>query len=385
MSLNFSRRRFVKITAATAGLTVGSAFLGGCAASSASSASASASTAAASASTAASTAASSASSASKGHHGKGVPKYRAAMNKAGKIDTAPDESEALAKFVVVSDTHLSFTYTPYIDRIQNMFEDIAEFCPDNDAIIVNGDITNTGALDEYEKFAELATASGFTYPDDFVLVIGNHDQYDASDGTRGPGNLTNLFRQQAGITDQIHPYYDRTINGVHLIMMGPDHYPESSWEKFGISSDEVDWLDELVNADLKNEQLSLVFMHEPLYQTVRNTEPGDWGHEWSLSDEDNENLHECIRKHPNVIFFTGHTHALPDVVQLETDEPLYVGTGSVAYCIDDVDDDSTGNADIDEYGSLGWEVTVWTTCIRFRLRDFVNHTYSDVEGGIYQF
>ena len=306
------------------------------------------------------------------------------MNKASKVDTTPDETEALAKFIVVSDSHLSFTYTDYIDRVKNMFEDIAEFCPDYDAIVVNGDITNSGTLEEYEKFAELAEAVGIKYPDDFMLVIGNHDQYDSSE-TRGPGNLTNLFREQAGIADQIHPYYDRTINGVHLIAMGPDHYPDNGWDKFGVSEGEIEWLDNLVDADLANEQLSLVFMHEPLYQTVRNTEPGDWGHEWSLSDEDNYNLHDCIKKHPNVIFFTGHTHAMPDIVQLETDEPLYVGTGSIAYCVDNIEDDASGNADISEYGSLGWEVTVWTTCIRFRLRDFINREYTDVEGGIYQF
>lgn len=371
-----TRRRFVKASAAAAGLAAGSALLGACSSSSPSSA--------ASTSAAASSQASSAAS-SGGHHGKGAPRFRQAMNKASKVDTTPDESEALAKFIVVSDVHLSFEYQDYIDRTQNMFEDIAEFCPDNDAIIVNGDITNSGTLEEYEKFAELAEASGFSYPDDFVLVIGNHDQYNSSEGTDKVPNLTDLFRQQAGISDQIHPYYDRTVNGVHLVIMGPDHYPDDGWDKFGISSNEIEWLDELINADLENEQLSFVFMHEPLYETVRNTEPGDWGHEWSLSDEDNENLHECIRKHPNVIFFTGHTHAMPDTVQLEADEPLYVGTGSVAYCVDDVDDDSTGNADISTYGSYGWEVTVWTTCVRFRLRDFIKREYSTVEGAIYEF
>ena len=383
MGSEITRRKFLKVSASAAGLAAGSVLLAGCTTTSA--ASTSASTASASISAAASSAAAaSASSGPIGHHGKGAPMFQRAMNKATKVDTAPDEAEALAKFVVVSDSHLSFTYPVYIDRIQNMFEDIAEFCPDNDAIIVNGDITNTGSQEEYDKFAELAEAAGFSYPEDFVLVIGNHDQYDPSEINK-PGNLTDLFRQQAGIADQIHPYYDRTINGVHLIMMGPDHYPDVAWDKFGISNGEIEWLDELVDADLRNEQLSLVFMHEPLYQTVRNTEPGDWGHAWSLSDEDNENLHECIKRHPNIIFFTGHTHALPDIVQLETDEPLYVGTGSVAYCVDDVDDDTSGNADIDEYGSLGWEVTIWTTCIRFRLRDFLKHEYTDVEGGIYQF
>ena len=248
MGSEITRRKFFKVSASAAGLAAGSVLLAGCTTTSA--ASTSASTASASISAAASSAAAaSASSGSIGHHGKGAPMFQRAMNKATKVDTAPDEAEALAKFVVVSDSHLSFTYTAYIDRIQNMFEDIAEFCPDNDAIIVNGDITNTGSQEEYDKFAELAEASGFTYPDDFVLVIGNHDQYDSSDGSRGPGNLTDLFRQQAGISDQIHPYYDRTINGVHLIMMGPDHYPDTAWDKFGVSSGEIEWLDELRPTD----------------------------------------------------------------------------------------------------------------------------------------
>ena len=359
-----TRRRFVGAMAVATGLTAGQVLLSGCSANSTTSTT---------------------EATEKGHVANGAPQYQDAMNRASKIDAAPDDSEALAKFIVVSDTHLSLSYQPYIDRVQNMFEDIAEFCPDNDAIIVVGDITDSGYAEQYEKFAELAEASGFSYPEDFVLVIGNHDQYDSTEGAESAPNLTDLFREQAGIADQVHPYYDRTINGVHLIVMGPDSYPDDSWLKFGISDEQIEWVDGMLDADLDNGVLSLVFMHEPLYQTVRNTEPGDFGHEWSLSDEDNDNLHDCLKKHPNVIFFTGHTHALPDTVQLDDEEPLYVGTGSVAYCIDDASDDFSGDGEIDTYGSLGWEVTVWTTCIRFRLRDFLNREYSEVEGAIYQF
>lgn len=369
MSADITRRGFVKITTTAAGLTIGSALLGGCSAGS----------------TASSATSTSTTTETKGHQANGSPKYQNAMNKASKIDAAPDESEALAKFIVVSDTHLTLDYQPYVDRVQNMFEDIAQFAPDNSAIIVNGDITNHGYPEEYAKFAELAQASGFSYPDDFVLVIGNHDQYDSTEGAKPVSNLTDLFREQAGIADQVHPYYDRTINGVHLIILGPDSFPDGNWAHFGISDEEVTWMDNMLDADLDNGKLSLVFMHEPLYYTVRNTQPGDFGHAWSLSDEDNDNLHDCLRKHPNVIFFSGHTHALPDTVQLETDEPLYVGTGSIAYCIDDVDDDTTGESDISTYGSLGWEVTVWETCIRFRMRDFLKHEFSNLESAIYQF
>ncbi len=357
MSLEVTRRRFVTTTAAALGFAVGPALMAGCAVE----------------------------PTKKGHEKNGSPTYQHAMNKASKIDVTPDESEALATFVVVSDTHLTLDYEPYVDRVQNMFQDIAQFAPNNDAIIVNGDITNNGTKEQYDKFAELAEASGFSYPNDFVLVIGNHDQYDSTEGAQAVSNLTDLFREQIGLTDQPHPYYDRTIGGVHLIILGPDSFPDDNWAHFGISDEEVTWMDNMLDADLDKGQLSLVFMHEPLYKTVRNTEPGDFGHEWSLSDEDNDNLHDCLRKHPNVIFFSGHTHALPDTVQLEGDEPLYVGTGSIAYCIDDADDDTTGESEISTYGSLGWEVTVWDTCIRFRMRDFLKHEYSELEGAIYQF
>lgn len=368
MRPDITRRGFVKIATATTGAVFGSTLLGGC-----------------SSGSSANTASTTTTANTVGHMNNGSPKYQNAMNKAAKVDTTPDEAEALATFIVVSDTHLTLDYQPYVDRVQNMFEDIAQFAPDNAAIIVNGDITNHGYPEEYAKFAELAEASGFSYPDDFILIIGNHDQYDSTGGAAPVSNLTDLFREQAGISDQPHPYYERTINGVHLIMLGPDRYPDGNWAHFGISDEQIEWMDDMLDADLDAGKLSFVFMHEPLYKTVRNTEPGDFGHEWSLSDEDNENLHTCLKKHPNVIYFTGHTHALPDTVQLEREELLYVGTGSIAYCIDDADDDTTGESDISTYGSLGWEVTVWETCIRFRMRDFLKHEYSELEGAIYQF
>lgn len=317
---------------------------------------------------------------------RGYPRYNGPLNQAKKIDNPPDDSEALAKFVVISDTHVDLDRQGYVDRLQNTFEDISQFCPENASIIVNGDITNNGELTEYQKFAELAEAAGFSYPDHFVLVIGNHDQYDSNESEEAVSNLTDRFRDQVGIADQPDPYYDRTVSGVHLIMMGPDRYPKGSWNNFSVSGGQIRWLESLVHADRDAGKVSLVLLHEPLHDTVRNTEPGDFGHTDSLSDEDNDNLHKHIAAYDNVVFLSGHTHALPDTLQLEGEGPLYVGTGSTAYCIDNVDDDTTGAADISTYGSLGWEMTVWESCIRFRLRNFLTRSFEDDLGGAtYQF
>lgn len=320
------------------------------------------------------------------HQGKGHPRYNGPLNQAQKTDNPPDDTEALAKFVVFSDSHVDLDKPDYVDRLQNVFEDIAQFCPNNDAIIVNGDITNNGELTEYQKFAELAEASGFSYPEHFVLVIGNHDQYDSNESEEAVANLTDRFRDQVGLSDQRDPYYERTVSGVHLIMMGPDRYPDGSWNNFAVSDDQVHWMEDLVQADKDAGQISLVFLHEPLHNTVRNTEPGDFGHTDSLSDADNDNLHQHIRTHDNMVFLSGHTYAMPDTLQLEGEGSLYVGTGSTAYCIDNADDDTTGAADISTYGSLGWEMTVWESCIRFRLRNFLTHSFEDDLGSAtYQF
>lgn len=322
----------------------------------------------------------------KGKRGEGKPQFKGSMNRAQKVDTAPPDDEALARFVVVSDTHLANNYEPYTERVQNFFEDVAQNISDIDSIIVNGDITQHGLLEEYNTFATLAEANGFAYPDDFMLIIGNHDQYDSTEGAEPVSNLSDRFKEQAKLVNQIHPYYDRTINGVHMVALGPDRYPNGNWAHFGISDEQATWLDNLALADKEASTLTFVFLHEPLYKTVRQTDPGDFGHEWSLSSEDNDNLHEHISRHENVVFFTGHTHALPDTVQLDGDDPLFVGTGSVAYCVDDPNTDDSGYAEIDVYGSYGWEVTVWTTCVRFRLRNFLKREWADEMGtAIYQF
>jgi hypothetical protein len=180
------------------------------------------------------------------HRGKGHPRYSGPLNQAQKTDTPPDDSEALAKFVVISDVHVDLDRPEYVDRLRNTFEDIAQFCPDNDAIIVNGDITNNGELTEYQKFAELAEAAGFSYPDRFVLVIGNHDQYDSNESEEAVSNLTDRFRDQVGLSGQRDPCYERTVSGVHLIMMGPDRYPDGSWNNFAVSNDQVHWMEDLV-------------------------------------------------------------------------------------------------------------------------------------------
>jgi 3',5'-cyclic AMP phosphodiesterase CpdA len=50
-------------------------------------------------------------------------------------------------------------------------------------VVISGDLTETGALDQFETFAETLDESGI-HPDAFTLVPGNHDNYDSPNGWR---------------------------------------------------------------------------------------------------------------------------------------------------------------------------------------------------------
>ena len=274
------------------------------------------------------------------------------------------------QFVVFSDTHLSDDFPIYIARLENAFVDILSFCPRPTSVIVNGDITNNDYESQWETFANIARSAGFSYPDDFTLAMGNHDQIDSSDGDDVPC-LAARFMEQAQVGS---PYYDRTFGDTHIIVLGPDRYPDNGWDGFEIGPDQLSWLDGLLSADERQGKTSYVFMHEPLYNTVLCTHEGEWGYENSLSQECNDALSGVLNAHANVVYFSGHTHYFPDVQKFEDDGPAYVGTGSVAYTVlPDTDED--GNDDPETYGSTGWLMNVYENATELRLRDFKNRVW----------
>lgn len=70
--------------------------------------------------------------------------------------------------------------------------------------------------------------------------------------------------------------------------------------------------------------------------------------------------------------FSGHAHTFPCICVKEEGGPLYVNTGSVAYCFPEGETIDTQSG---TYGSYGWLVSVHESCIEFRLRDFLAHSW----------
>ena len=106
-----------------------------------------------------------------------------------------------------------------------------------------------------------------------------------------------------------------------------------------------------------------VFLHQPLYNTVSGSLPGQ---NWHGVDRDAE-MREIFKQYPQVVFFTGHTHW-----ELDAKSVMYAGNGMDATMFNDAavgylwTDEDTGKE-----GSQGFYIEVYADKILVRGRDFV--------------
>ena len=271
----------------------------------------------------------------------------------------------ITSFVVMSDTHIDEDLTRNIDHLVNALADIRSFDPAPNTIVLLGDITESGKAEQYALVKSICESSGYSYPDDFTMVMGNHDQYSADFDPEKAGidEQYMRFMEQAGVSNV---YYDRDLKGLHFICLGPDENMTGSWGRFNFSSTQIDWLRQLLDDDASQNKTSFVFCHEPLFDTVANTGPGSWSESNSLEDDDE--LFSVLAGKPNIVFFSGHIHLYPDIAHPDPKGPLYVNDGAVGP--GQVAPGVMGSYPDDFTGSHGWLVSVFEDRIEFRARDF---------------
>lgn len=254
-------------------------------------------------------------------------------------------------------------------HFDNALKDIASFEPAPATIVVLGDMTNSGIPEQYAMMRSYCDENGFDYDDDFLLVMGNHEQYNDPFDPELAGTDTQYleFLAQAGV-DSL--YFDTEIDGQHFICLGPDENESGSWVRFGLSTAQINWLVGKLDEDAAMGRTSYVFCHEPLLNTVRHTEPGSWVERNCL--EDDAELATVLAGCANVIFFAGHTHLYPDWARPDESGPLYVndgavGPGQLQPGVINYPDGFTG--------SHGWLVSVFEDRVELKARNFLEHEW----------
>lgn len=201
------------------------------------------------------------------------------------------EQKPKLTFNVLSDTHIrdsSFSTNKFLAALQ----DLHEIDPQADALVINGDMTNTGYPEEYAKLRGLLEQS--PKPKHIYFSIGNHEFHNEE------GNEINIERFKQFV-DEDELYYEKKVKGYSFIFLGSE-----SWGPVGtptkdaavLSEKQLNWLENTLEKRSKNEKPIFVYLHQPM--------PDTFGEGPMLIQH--EELEEILSKYPQAILFSGHTH-----------------------------------------------------------------------------
>lgn len=208
--------------------------------------------------------------------------------------------EVRLTIAAIADTQFAM-FTP--NRYPN-FKSTAEDLHNNngafDALILAGDITETGSTAEYQMVYDRLSGLDSKY----VFAVGNHDVRELSYDT-AVNRYTNFINTINGetVTDKLR--YSMEINGYKFIVIGTDNY---QFEKAYISDEQLEWIESEIAA--ANGQPVFVIGHQPLKKT--HGLPGTWRagvlpDDGSIGDQ-SDKVKEIFEKYPNIFFITGHIH-----------------------------------------------------------------------------
>lgn len=193
---------------------------------------------------------------------------------------------------VISDTQLPTTkrhrqkddrFVRHLQTALQTFQNIGV-----DMILFAGDIGDGGTKYAFKTYAETLDAVYGSEKPIIQTIMGNHDHWSPS--LFYHTNHVRAFEKIVGVPVRTH----YVVNGFHFIGASPD----SGSMTVGYAKT-VDWIDEqirLAQADGTDKPIFLLTHQQPL-DTCYGSD--DWGE---------ENLGRVLRKYPNVVNISGHSH-----------------------------------------------------------------------------
>jgi 3',5'-cyclic-AMP phosphodiesterase len=245
-------------------------------------------------------------------------------------------------FSVLSDIHI----TPWDGESQSRFRqalrDHAGLYPKSSLMVLNGDLTN-GDPDDYKTLFKLLKETPHA---PVHATMGNHEYYRLWRAPNG-GMDTSYIHPEWSSAEAIRlftssfgydkPYHDLWLHGFHFIFLSGEAYrdidPDIGDDAY-LSDSQLRWLEEklsqssptTVNKKLPRpsaRQPVFVFLHQPLQHTLDGTE-------YARGVVPEKALRKLLDRHPEVIYFSGHTHwDLEETKQIRRLSYLAVGSSSV--------------------------------------------------------
>ncbi len=248
-------------------------------------------------------------------------------------DDGFDEDNIVLSFGALSDVHINSgnptdsknKFTSALSRLRkNASKDDKDGL---DAILIAGDIADTGNKSEISLFKEYYESVSHTNEEELIFTLGNHERtLTLADYKEVFGD--SYFTSDVDSSDFGNNSRHCVVNGYHFILLSPSTY--SGGVKYAQAT--LDWLDDTLATITENEPNAYVFIftHPMIYDTaygstLENTDG-------SISPWYTKALTSTLSKYPQVVTFGGHLHfPLNDERSIMQSSFTSLGCGSVRY------------------------------------------------------
>lgn len=255
-------------------------------------------------------------------------------------------------FPVISDVHIGGTNADL--KFKNALQDLNCTLPNYNAIAIVGDITNNGKANNYDTFMNILNSNKNSSATS-IITMGNHEYY--------ARNSTLIQCQNRFISKTHMPAlnYDKWINGYHFIVLSPENLGRGSGVV--VTDEQLNWLDNKLSENETYNKPSFVFLHQPIPHTVYGSDTGD-------NVENPDKLTAVLQKHPESIYFSGHSHYL-----LENPRTMFqngftmFNTGAIYYLMSEGDNYEPRTL------AEGLIVTVYDKKVVVQCREFSQHKW----------
>lgn len=170
----------------------------------------------------------------------------------------------------------------------------------SDALVIAGDLVAQGTVQQYEEL--YGTLADHSHPERVLAALGNHEQYNADPFD----TQVRRFLQYTGMPEV---YSQTTAAGLPLLFIGTTAPALNGTNPpfVTLGASQLSWLDGAL-AQLADEPHVLVFSHHVLPGSVSGTTGADAARFYDQDFVDETDLLTILGRHPNVVFFSGHTH-----------------------------------------------------------------------------
>ncbi|MEU5899651.1 metallophosphoesterase [Streptomyces venezuelae] len=223
------------------------------------------------------------------------------------------KEKPVARLVVMSDVHIG-GHEKNDKKYESFFDTIGSVFPEPDAILSNGDMINDngdGRGGDHRIVSEIFRANLERKGMDDTQVLLSHGNHDAS--------LADMRAHypRAWFPDAGGGYYESTVRGLHVLTVNTETYDsdraQRAWLKKRLAE---------ISADPANARTPvLVQGHRPAPGTAMDGQQAS-----------NPRLAEDLAAHPQVIYFSGHSHLnINDERSVHQRDFTAVNDGSMSY------------------------------------------------------